>query len=464
MIPHLFAGKIQHVLISRKARLPSGNGDGPVGMRPVQIGIGGNHLRLKPDAKLHAKLIDLVHQIFEAAIQLLFVYHPVAKGPVVVKTVSEPAVVHDQHLDPKAGRFPGNGDQLVRIKVKIGRLPVIDQNRTLFIPVLTPDQVFSVKIVEGAGHFPKALSGISHHHLGCLELRSRHQLPAEILRIDSHHHTDLLIGILLHLHPEISGVYKMHGIDLPCLLGGSRCLQRHKGVILMACLSPKRFHRVLHAAYRQALNMALPCPGPVKRDGFKLPVIHIQTCGIDLGQVNILRALIDHPDTPCDHVRILKHTVLQDHLKSRHAVLTQDLQYTTLILPSKGSRHLSEGSLPPFDLVGHVIKGECRISSQCPDADTALTAVSDSMSGIFHGKAVKKRYPVTVVHGGHERTLLCAQKIARPVVRELLPIIDMCEEFFLIHNSHNITGVRSIQLKKPLLFIKNNRHGFQNLL
>ncbi len=271
----------------------------------------------------------------------------------------------------------------------------------------------------------------------------------------------------------------MHGIDLPRLLGGSRRFQRHKGVILMAGLPPKGLHRVLHAAYRQALYLALSCPGSVKRDGFKLPVIHIQTCGIDLGQVNILHALIDHPDTPCDHIHVLKHTVLQDHLKSRHPVLAQDFQHTAFPFLPEGCRkfsqnilfqtassikNLSKRGLSPLDLVGDIGKGDRRIPSHGSDADAALPAVPDSMGCVFHGKAVKKRNPVPVVHGGHKGIFLRAQKIARPVVCELLPVIDVREEILLIHNSHNITGVRSIQLKKPLLFIKNNRHIFQNLL
>ena len=108
-------------------------------MRSVQIRIRGDHLRLKPDAKLHAKFVDLVHQIFQTALKLLLIDCPVAKRAVITVASAKPAVIHDKHLYAKFRCLLRNGQQFVGVELKIRRLPVIDENRTLFILIFTTD-------------------------------------------------------------------------------------------------------------------------------------------------------------------------------------------------------------------------------------------------------------------------------------------------------------------------------------
>ena len=113
-------------------------------MCPVQFGIGRYHLRLKPNAELHPQLVDLIHQIFQSAFQLPLIYLPVSQRTVVAVPCPEPTVVHDQHLYAQLRSLRGNLQQLFGVKVKIGSLPVIDQDRTLFVSIWASDQMFSV--------------------------------------------------------------------------------------------------------------------------------------------------------------------------------------------------------------------------------------------------------------------------------------------------------------------------------
>ena len=68
-------------------------------MLSVQLRIRGDHLRLKPDTKLHSQSIDLIHQRLQATRQFLLIGFPVAQTGAVIIAVSEPAVIHDQHLN-----------------------------------------------------------------------------------------------------------------------------------------------------------------------------------------------------------------------------------------------------------------------------------------------------------------------------------------------------------------------------
>ena len=77
IIAHLGTGEVQNVLLTALGRLSSLDLDCPVRMLTVKLGIRGDHFRFKPDTEGQADLVDLVHQMFEAAGDLLGVDSPV---------------------------------------------------------------------------------------------------------------------------------------------------------------------------------------------------------------------------------------------------------------------------------------------------------------------------------------------------------------------------------------------------
>ena len=149
--------KIQHQLVPGKAGSTAFYVYAPVRVGTVKIGVGGNHFWLEPDPELHAEFIHFINEGLQPAFEFFFIHDPVAERAVVIVAFAEPAVVHDQHLDAESGRFSGYRQQLFGIEVEVCTLPVVDQDRPLFVPVRAPDKVIAVKVVECPRHTPYAL-------------------------------------------------------------------------------------------------------------------------------------------------------------------------------------------------------------------------------------------------------------------------------------------------------------------
>src|SRR5580704_16219864 len=96
-------------------------------MCAVKVAVGVDHLRLDPQAEVHAKRVNFVDQGFEAVGKLLRIYEPIAKAGMVVFSLSEPAIIHDKAFDTKACRFFGEDFLSSLIDVESGCLPrVVD--------------------------------------------------------------------------------------------------------------------------------------------------------------------------------------------------------------------------------------------------------------------------------------------------------------------------------------------------
>ena len=94
--------------------------------------------------------------------------------------------------------------------------------------------MFLVKVMECTRHGIQSLVRIYHNDFRRLKALSRLQLPAEILRMDSHRHPHSVKLRHFRLRPEIAGIDKIHGIDLTMLLRGiaiNKCKER---MVLMA--------------------------------------------------------------------------------------------------------------------------------------------------------------------------------------------------------------------------------------
>jgi len=101
---------------------------GPIGMCTEEVGIFGDHFRLKPDAEFHAQVIDPADKRRETAFDLFFVDIPVAQAGVVVIAFSEPSVIHDDHFDAHAFGGLCDLDELLIVKVEESCLPGVDQD------------------------------------------------------------------------------------------------------------------------------------------------------------------------------------------------------------------------------------------------------------------------------------------------------------------------------------------------
>ena len=206
-------------------------------MLSVQVGIRGNHFRLEPDTEFHSHLIYFFYQICKPALNFFLIYLPITKGSVVVTAIAKPAVVHDKHFNAKSRSFSGNVQQFLRVKIKIGSLPVVDENRAFFIPIFSPNQMSAVKVMERSCHLPQTFPGIYQNCLRRHKFFAGLKFPSKILRADTDYCTANIKLIYFCLHKEISGIYQMKTVDFSHFLIRSRRHKGHEWLILMACLS-----------------------------------------------------------------------------------------------------------------------------------------------------------------------------------------------------------------------------------
>ena len=231
---HLGIGHVQNQLVASPVGLAAGNGQRPVGMGPVQVAVLGNHLRLKPEAEFHAHGVDLFGKSAQGAAKLLCVYEPVAQSAVVVVSFPEPAVVQHQHFDAEPGRLGGDGKELVLIKVKIGGLPVVDEDRAaLMLPgasahVLPQDAVIVLR--QGG----KAAGGIAQNRLRRREAFSGLQAEGEPVGMDPCLYSGRASLILLGRGGEVSAVCQAEAVAVSRVLVRLRAAQNHGRVVVMA--------------------------------------------------------------------------------------------------------------------------------------------------------------------------------------------------------------------------------------
>ena len=132
--------------------MSAGNVYAPVLMLRIQLAVRAYHLRLEPYTELKTYLVYLVYKVLKTAFYLVLVHKPVAQGRFIIVSVTEPAVVHDEHLDSGFLSLSCYIKELVRVKVEIGRFPVINKYRTAHILPLSSDKVVPHYIVEVSRH------------------------------------------------------------------------------------------------------------------------------------------------------------------------------------------------------------------------------------------------------------------------------------------------------------------------
>ena len=94
-----------------------------------EVGVGVDHLRLDPQAELHAEPADVVDQRVQPVGPDVLVDVPVAEPGGVVAAVAEPAVVEHEPLDAELGGRVGQRRQPVEAVVEVDGLPRVEHDR-----------------------------------------------------------------------------------------------------------------------------------------------------------------------------------------------------------------------------------------------------------------------------------------------------------------------------------------------
>ncbi len=166
IIPDFLFRHIEIQLRPASHRQPPRNSQTPVGMSAVKVAVLGHHLRFQPDTEFQSQLPDLFHKLWQAAVDLLLIDIPVSQTGVITVPLAEPAVIQHEHLQPYVFGSPGDTVKLLLIELKIGGLPVVDQNGPGLFHITAADEMFPEPVMEMMGKGLQAFAGIGHGRLG----------------------------------------------------------------------------------------------------------------------------------------------------------------------------------------------------------------------------------------------------------------------------------------------------------
>ena len=150
---------------------------------------------------------------------------PVAKGRPVVVTMAKPAVVQHKKLNAHIGGCLCNLQQLFLIKVEVGSFPVIQQNGTRCLGILSTNQMVGANAMELTAHAVQAIVRVNEHCFRGAEDIPSGKLPGETILVQPQANPSLAETI--HFHPciEVAAVDEGCGIDFALSFRCAGCQQ-----------------------------------------------------------------------------------------------------------------------------------------------------------------------------------------------------------------------------------------------
>ena len=234
VVAHIFSGHIENILMPAYAGLAVRNMDAPVGVGAEEVGVGGDHLRLVPNAELKTEVVYSAYKLAESAFELALVYEPVAQRVLVVVALAEPAVVHDEHIHAEFLCALRERDKLVRIKIEERRLPAVYQQGTLLCPVFSGDEIEVIELVVYPAHLADALARVNHDRLWSLKALARLKMPGEICRIYAHEYARSARIVALGAELKVAAVNEIEAVCLAAVLVGVFRDESRKWVLAVA--------------------------------------------------------------------------------------------------------------------------------------------------------------------------------------------------------------------------------------
>ena len=457
IIHHFLPGHIQHQLIPRHGGLSAGIGKRPVRMRPEQVRVLIDHFRLKPEPELQSECVDLLRELLHGAAQLSFIDDPVAQTGQVVVPAAEPSVIQHQHFHAQGAGTPGKLQELLRIEVKIGRLPAVEQHGTIGCTVSGINDMLADNPVEIAGQAVQSLTAACQDRLGRIKVLARIQAPGEPFRLKPGHHPDTARLTDLYLLQMPAGIHE-HESPAPALVFRSRAVaEDDKRIVMMAGHAPLRPEGNLGMRQMQPLSGALHAVAPVEMDDIILSVGKIQTEGSRFFQCDRRTAGIDQTDGPGNHVTGREHMPEKLGFQAGHFILHRDhkrlrvLRFTDKGQP--GQRHAL--FFCPVSLVAQ-IRAAAAVFADGPHSRGPV--VSHARTGVFLGKRIQGKAAVAslFIRIPGKSPVSHADQVAH--VRSGYWAVVKVEQDAAFRHLHLIEMMRRGQGKDPLLLIVDNAH------
>ncbi len=380
----------------------------------------------------------------------------------VVTALAEPAVVHDQHLNAQLSGFLGELHQLGGVKVKIGGLPAVDEQGTLFVGPLPVNQVLVVQPVEGAAHAAQALLGEDHHSLWGLKALARLQAPAEGAGLNASGQPGAAQVVHLHLKGEIAAVYQAHANGLALLLACALAEQRGKGVIAVAGHAPAGGKALAAMAQGGTGGGVLFGPAAVYMNQIIVHGRQIQAQAHDPLQIHRPDPGVFQPHASGNGVMLGKDCIEQMGFYPSDWVQGLHLQGLGLSLLGEGGGQTLQSGLAGVDFMGNIAEIRYRVSGRGADLHSRDTVIPAAGTGKLLGGKVQGEGAVSDkrrVAGGEG--IIAApvhQASERGHIRDSGAVVEMGKVIF--GKEHKSIGRgRGIQLKDMAGSVESNGHG-----
>ena len=295
-------GDVEHQLVARGDQRPALQLQCPVGAGAEQVAVGVDHLRLHPQAELHAQPVDMGHQRAQTIGELAGVGPPVAQRGAVVVAAVEPAVVDDETLHAHGGGGIGQFHHLGGLQVEVEAFPGVQVHRARPHGAAGPGDALAQRSVEVGGQAVQPLGAAAGQQLRALQLRTRRQ--PHLARRQPFAELPLVLGIgqpfdgLL----AVARPGQVGAVDQAGIAGGARRGDHRAGKAVLRgaaapVLAPPQAarqrvghgHELVHVLAGEAAH-AVAAAGQRQRAGGQ--PLHVQHIGAGVGQ----RAL------QCQHV------------------------------------------------------------------------------------------------------------------------------------------------------------------
>ena len=168
----------------------------------VEFRHGVGHLRLNPDAELHAVLLGIAQQTLDTLRQLVLVDHPVAERGVVDLTrilVAEPAVVHHEELTPHRGDIAHHLVHALLVDIEVDTLPGVQQHLPFLVAM--SEHILAPPLMEVTGYARETLLGEAQGDLRCDERLTFLQVIFRVVRV--HASEEIMEVTIVRLHLQL---------------------------------------------------------------------------------------------------------------------------------------------------------------------------------------------------------------------------------------------------------------------
>ena len=173
-------------------------------MLAIEIGIGVHHLRLHPQAKVHAQRAHFVDERLEAIGKLLLVHVPIAQAGVVGFALAKPAVVHHKAVNAQRRGLLRQSNLSGLGYVHLGGFPrVVDDGARLWRGVVAithamRQDVRQLVVMQQTRGAAQAVRGEAAVEDGRFKGLARRQHVAKVEGIEAAGHTNRVQLILLN--------------------------------------------------------------------------------------------------------------------------------------------------------------------------------------------------------------------------------------------------------------------------